>query len=103
MRFLRNLSTNINYRKVRDHCHYTGKYRGTVHSICNLKFNVSNKIPVVNHRSSNYDYYFLIKELTDKFEGKSDCIGENKEKNKAFSVPLKKQIMKIDKDGNETV
>ena len=24
------------YQKVRDHCHYTGKYRGAVHSICNL-------------------------------------------------------------------
>ena len=36
-----------NYQKVRDHCHYTGKYRGTAHSICNLKFNVPNDIPVV--------------------------------------------------------
>ena len=49
IRFLRNLFKNINYRKVRDHCHYTGKYRGVAHSICNLKFNVSNKIPVVFH------------------------------------------------------
>ena len=38
-----------NYRKVRDHCHFTGKYRGAAHSICGLKFNVLNEIPVVFH------------------------------------------------------
>ena len=26
-----------NYRKVCDHCHYTSKYRGAAHSICNLQ------------------------------------------------------------------
>ena len=25
------------YYKVRDHCQYTGKYRGAVHNICNLR------------------------------------------------------------------
>ena len=51
---------DINYQKVRDHCHYIGKYRGAGHSICNLKFKVPNKVPVVFHNGSNYDYHFII-------------------------------------------
>ena len=47
--------------KSRDHCYYTGKYRGAAHSICNLKFNVPNEIPVGFHKGSNYDYHFIIK------------------------------------------
>ena len=31
------------YRKVRDHCHYAGKYRGVAHSICDLKYSVPKK------------------------------------------------------------
>ena len=30
-------STNTLYHNVRDHCNYTGKYRGTAHSICHLR------------------------------------------------------------------
>ena len=33
------------YCKVRDHCHYLGKYRGTAHSICNLKNSLPKKNP----------------------------------------------------------
>ena len=36
----KNSANDKNYRKVRDHCHFTGKYRGAAHSICNLRFNV---------------------------------------------------------------
>ena len=73
------------HHKVRDHCHYTGKYRGAAHSICNL-------IPVVFHNGSTYDYHFIIKELVKEFEGNFDCLGENTEKYITFSVPLKKKI-----------
>ena len=65
-RILQKLSKSINYWKVKDHCHYTGKYRGTEHSICNLKFNVPNEIPVVFQNGSNYDYHFVIKELANE-------------------------------------
>ena len=47
IRFFKKLFRDKNYREVRDHCHYTGKYRGAAHSICNLAFNVPNEIPVV--------------------------------------------------------
>ena len=41
----------------------SGEYRGAVHSICNLKYGVSKKIPIIFHYGSNYGYYFIIKEL----------------------------------------
>ena len=50
------------YPKVRDHCRYTGEYRGPAHSICNLKYSVPKKIPIAFHNGSNYDYQFFIKE-----------------------------------------
>ena len=53
--------------KVRDHCHYTGKYRGAAHNICNLRYKIPKEIPVVFHNGSTYDYHFIIKELVKEF------------------------------------
>ena len=36
-----------NYRKIRDHCHYTVEYRGAAHSICNLKYSILKEITVI--------------------------------------------------------
>ena len=54
-------------QKVRDHCHYTGKYRGAAHSSCNLNYKIPKQIPVVFHNGSTYDYHFISKQLARKF------------------------------------
>ena len=79
------------YQKVRDHCHYTGKFRGAAHSICNLNYKVPQEIPVKIHNGSKYDYHFLIKELAEEFKGEFECLGKNTEKYITFSVPIKKE------------
>ena len=66
--------------KVRDHCHYTGKYRTAAHRICNLRYKTSKEIPVIFHNGSAYDYHFIIKELPEEFEGQFECFGENTKK-----------------------
>ena len=78
--------------KVKDHCHYAGKYRGAAHNTCNLRYKIPNNIPVIFHNASKYDYHFIIKELASEFDGNFECLGENTEKYITFSVPIKKRI-----------
>ena len=61
----KSVANDKNYRKVRDHCLYIGEYRGTAHSISNLKLNVPNEIPVAFYNGSNCEY-FIIRELTNE-------------------------------------
>ena len=85
-------TSNKKHYKVRDQCHYTGKYRGAAHNICNLRYKIPKEIPVVFHNGSIYDYHFIIKELAKEFHGNFECLGENTEKYITFSVPIKKKI-----------
>ena len=43
----REFSIDKKYRKVRDYCHYTGKFRGAIHSICNLRYKIPKEIPIM--------------------------------------------------------
>ena len=82
---------NKKHYKVRDHCHYTGKYRGAAHDMCNLRYKIPKEIPAVFHNGSIYDYHFIIKELVKECDGNFECIGENTGKYITFSVPIKKR------------
>ena len=72
--------------------HYTGKYRGAAHSICNLRYKILKKIPVVFHNGSTYDYHFIIEQLAKEVKGYFECLGENTEKYITFSVSIKKVL-----------
>ena len=79
----------INRKKVKDHCHYTGIFRGAAHSICNLKYKVPKEIPVIIHNAS-YDTHFVLNQLAIELKGELNCIGDNMGKYITFSVPIKK-------------
>ena len=78
---------NINDR-VRDHCHFTGRYRGAACNKCNLKYCKPNNISVFFHNLSGYDSHLIIKKL-DATTGKVECIPNNEENYITFSKTLK--------------
>ena len=75
--------------RVRDHCHFTGQYRGPAHNSCNLKYRKPNSVPVFFHNLSGYDSHLFIKKLgsPDKKEN-IDCIPNNEEKYITFSKTI---------------
>ena len=53
-------------KPVRDHCHVTGKYRGSAHLKCISKLKLSAeklKIPVIFHNVKGYDSHFIIQNI----------------------------------------
>ena len=84
------------YHKVRDHCHYTGKFRGAAHSIWNLRYKTPKEIPVVFHNGSTYNYHFI--QLAKERDGQFECLGENTEEYITISVLIKKEL-----DNSETI
>ena len=86
-------------RKVRDHCHYNGLYRGPAHLLCNLRYKIPSYIPVVFHNLSLYDAHLFIRKL-GAHTSDMEVIAKNKEDYISFSikVPVEKYI---DKKGEE--
>ena len=84
---------------VRDHCHYTGLYRGPAHSLCNLRYKIPSYIPVVFHNLSGYDAYLFIREL-GAHTSEMGMIAKNKEDYISFSIKVPVDSY-IDKNGEK--
>ena len=74
--------------RVRDHCHYTGRYRGPAHNKCNLNYRKQNNISVFFHNLAGYDSHLFIKKLGFT-EGTIDCIPNNEQKYISFTKTIK--------------
>uniref|UniRef100_A0ABD2WXG3 DNA-directed DNA polymerase n=1 Tax=Trichogramma kaykai TaxID=54128 RepID=A0ABD2WXG3_9HYME len=78
-------NNNDKQKPVRDHCHFTGLYRGPAHNNCNLNYKDSKQIPVFFHNLSNYDAHIFIKELCGQVKGRVQVLAQSKEKYISFT------------------
>ena len=69
----------LSQRKVADHCHFTGKFRGAAHSGCNLLARKPKFTPVFFHNLAGYDAHLFVKNLGKQF-GVIKCIPNTEEK-----------------------
>ena len=92
-----------NLSKVRDHCHFTGKFRGAAHQICNLKFQRPKFTPVFFHNLQNYDAHLFVRSLGMMDEVLDiKCIPNNEEKYISFSLKFElKKTSKWDQEKEE--
>ena len=78
----------LNDDRVRDHCHFTGKYRGAAHNSCNLQCRKPMIFPVILHNLQGYDAHLFIKQLS-RLPGELSCIPSTEEKYISFSKKIK--------------
>ena len=74
--------------RVRDHCHFTGEYRGAARNKCNLMCKKPRILPVILHNLQGYDAHLFIKQLA-KIDGDLSCIPSTEEKYISFSKTIK--------------
>ena len=82
--YMENIEKEKKQDKVKDHCHFTGKYRGAACQSCNSKMKFPKFIPVILHNLQNYDSHLFIKSLGVS-EGEINCIHKTEEKYISFS------------------
>ena len=85
---------DVGDNKVRDHCHITGKYRGSTCWSCNINLKSTKKFPIIFHNLGGYESHLIMQEI-GKFDVKVNVIPNGLEKYMAFRV--NKSLVFIDK------
>ena len=88
-----------NKGKVKDHCHYSGLYRGAARFSCNLQYKIPSYIPVIFHNLAGHYAHLFIRELA-KYTTGMGVIAENIEDYISFSIKVEVDKY-IDEEGNE--
>ena len=66
-----------------------------------MKYSIPKKISIVFHNGPNYDYHFIIKDVAGEFKKIITCLGEYTEKYITLTIPIRKEVTRIDKNGEE--
>ena len=80
-------------KKVRDHCHVTGKLRGAAHWSFNINLQLTKEVPVIFNNLEGYDSHFIFDEL-NKLDVKIEVIPNRLEKYMTFL--LNKNLVSFD-------
>ena len=78
---------DIGDNKVREHCHITGKYRGSTHWSCNINLRLTMNVSVIFHNFRGYDIqcHLIIRDI-GKSDVKVNVIPNGLEKYKVFTI-----------------
>ena len=71
---------SVPMKKVRDHDHISGKFRGAAHSHCNIQMRKTYKVPVFFHNFRGYDSHLVVQSLNKFPQRKISVIGQAMEK-----------------------
>ena len=77
----------IHDKKIRNHCHITGKFRGPPHWSCNVNFKLPKIVSVIFHNLKIYDSHKIMNDIY-KFDARVLVIPNGLEKYMAFTINI---------------
>ena len=77
---------------VRDHCHWTGEFRGAAHQQCNLMYRKTYKIPCYFHNFTGYDSHHIFQNISN-LENPPKVIAKSREK--FISMEIEGVVIKL--------
>ena len=81
--------------RVRDHDHFSGKFRGPAHQNCNLNYKDTRVVPIVFHNLTGYDAHLFVTEISTLIEGSVSLLAQTKERYISFTKYMKQHKISL--------